>query len=255
MARPTACTTLPVTVATVLLFLGLANIAQRASSEDVEDGVLWVQRSTGVVAAEVDPTSLAARAGVRAGDVLLAVDEQPIETRDGHSCPPASSAARHAPQLHPVDARRPPSDTGDPCANSQRRGRLVPRASRRGHLLAARRHHRSDAAPNRSGDTAFLLAGCGVLRRVHVLVHWSPRPRRLGVLLGGPTGHPVAAAALRALHARVSRAAARRCAGGSGLARVASALRPAVSARRHQGSGARGRIREPGSSHRHHRRT
>jgi PAS domain S-box-containing protein len=75
-------TTLPVAVATLLLMLGLANIVQRATQDDLEDGVLWVQRSTGVVAADVDPRSPAGRAGVRAGDILLAVDGQPIESRD-----------------------------------------------------------------------------------------------------------------------------------------------------------------------------
>ena len=80
--RQRARTTLPVVVATVLLVAGLANIVQRASQDDVEDGVLWVQRSTGVVAAEVDSRSPAGKAGIRPGDVLLAVDGQPIEARD-----------------------------------------------------------------------------------------------------------------------------------------------------------------------------
>ncbi len=75
-------TTVPVVVATVLLLLGLANIVVRATQDDVEDGVLWVQRSTGVVAAEVDARSPAGRAGVRPGDVLLAIDGQSIEVRD-----------------------------------------------------------------------------------------------------------------------------------------------------------------------------
>ncbi len=79
---PWSRTTVPVVVSTVLLMLGLVNIVQRATQEDVEDGVLWVQRSTGVVAAEVDPRSPAGRAGVRPGDVLLAVDGAPIEVRD-----------------------------------------------------------------------------------------------------------------------------------------------------------------------------
>lgn len=75
-------TTLPVVVATVLLMLGLVNIVQRATFDDVEDGVLWVQRSTGIVAADVDPRSPAGRAGVKAGDILLAIDGQPVEDRD-----------------------------------------------------------------------------------------------------------------------------------------------------------------------------
>ena len=80
--RQRARTTLPVVVATVLLLAGLVNIVQRASQDDLEDGVLWVQRSTGVVAAEVDSRSPAGKAGIRPGDVLLAVDGQPIEARD-----------------------------------------------------------------------------------------------------------------------------------------------------------------------------
>lgn len=68
-------------MALVLLGMGLANIVQRATTEDVEDGVLWVERSAGVVAAEVAPGSPADRAGVRAGDVLLAIDAVPVAGR------------------------------------------------------------------------------------------------------------------------------------------------------------------------------
>jgi PAS domain S-box-containing protein len=101
-------TTLPVAVAAALLLLGLANIVQRATGDDVEDGVLWVQRSTGVVAAEVDPVSPAARAGVRAGDVLLAVDGQAIEVRDDvHALQQAASrGTRHTYTLLTLGDRR-----------------------------------------------------------------------------------------------------------------------------------------------------
>ena len=101
-------TTLPVGVAAMLLLLGLANIVQRATSDDVEDGVLWVQRTTGVVAAEVDPVSPAARAGVRAGDVLLAVDGQAIEARDDvHALQQAASrGTRHTYTLLTLGDRR-----------------------------------------------------------------------------------------------------------------------------------------------------
>ena len=74
-------TALPVAVTLALLALGLANVVTRATSAEVEDGVLWVERAVGVVAAEVASPSAASRAGVRAGDVLIAIDNQPIEGR------------------------------------------------------------------------------------------------------------------------------------------------------------------------------
>ena len=66
-------------LAAVLLPLGLANMVLRAGWHEVEDGVLWVARTEGVVAAEVAPRSPAAAADVRAGDVLLAIDGRPID--------------------------------------------------------------------------------------------------------------------------------------------------------------------------------
>lgn len=74
-------TALPVVVTVCLLVFGLANVASRVTSDDVEDGVLWVERAAGVVAAEVAAPSAAERAGVRAGDILLAIDSQPVEGR------------------------------------------------------------------------------------------------------------------------------------------------------------------------------
>jgi two-component system NtrC family sensor kinase len=75
-------TVLPVVTALLLLALGLINVVERATSDEVEDGVLWVERSAGIVAAEIAADSAAGRAGVRQGDVLLAVDGRPIEYRE-----------------------------------------------------------------------------------------------------------------------------------------------------------------------------
>src|SRR5687768_12372628 len=72
----------PIATALLLLAMGIANIVQRATSDDVEDGVLWVERSVGVVAAEVSDNSAAERAGVLPGDVLLAIDGHPVESSD-----------------------------------------------------------------------------------------------------------------------------------------------------------------------------
>ena len=57
-------TALPVAVTLGLLALGLANVVSRATSSEVEDGVLWVERAVGVVAAEIAAPSAASRAGM-----------------------------------------------------------------------------------------------------------------------------------------------------------------------------------------------
>jgi PAS domain S-box-containing protein len=74
-------TALPIGVTLALLTLGLANVVTRATSNEVEDGVLWVERAVGVVAAEIAAPSAASRAGIRPGDILLAIDNQPVERR------------------------------------------------------------------------------------------------------------------------------------------------------------------------------
>jgi PAS domain S-box-containing protein len=68
-------------VAAILMALGIANIATRARIHQVEDGVLWAERSEGVTAAEVAPDSAAGNAGVARGDVLVAVNGDPVESR------------------------------------------------------------------------------------------------------------------------------------------------------------------------------
>lgn len=63
----------------VLLCLGALNAAARATWNEVEDGVLWASRPEGVVAVEVAPDGPASGVGVRAGDVLLAIDGRPVD--------------------------------------------------------------------------------------------------------------------------------------------------------------------------------
>jgi PAS domain S-box-containing protein len=65
-----------------LLALAAANISLRASWNEVEDGVLWAGRAEGVVAAEVAANSAAARSGLLAGDMLVAIDGHAVETPD-----------------------------------------------------------------------------------------------------------------------------------------------------------------------------
>ncbi len=69
-----------VAIVAVLMGLGIANIAMRAHWHEVEDGVLWGARSQGVTAIEVAEESPAAASGIRPGDVLLAVNGNPIES-------------------------------------------------------------------------------------------------------------------------------------------------------------------------------
>ena len=70
---------LPVAVVSALLCLGLANVAALATWDEVEDGVLWTLRSEGVVAAEIAPRTPAAAVGLKPGDLLLAIDDQPVQ--------------------------------------------------------------------------------------------------------------------------------------------------------------------------------
>jgi len=67
------------TFVATLFCLGAANIALRASWNEVEDGVLWTRGPQGVTAAEVAPGTPAERAGIRSGDVLLALGGVPME--------------------------------------------------------------------------------------------------------------------------------------------------------------------------------
>jgi PAS domain S-box-containing protein len=72
---------LSVGVVAALLCLAALNIALHSWSE-VEDGVFWVDEQEAVVARHVAPGSPAAAAGLRPGDVLLAIDERPVVTLD-----------------------------------------------------------------------------------------------------------------------------------------------------------------------------
>ena len=70
---------LPLVVVAALLCLGAANVAVRATWHEVEDGVLWRAQPEGIVAADIAPGTAAAAVGLRRGDLLLAIDDVPIE--------------------------------------------------------------------------------------------------------------------------------------------------------------------------------
>ena len=71
---------LPIFVVSALLCLGAANITSRATWREVEDGVLWASRAEGVVAEEIAEGTPAAAIGLRRGDVLLAIDDRPVQS-------------------------------------------------------------------------------------------------------------------------------------------------------------------------------
>ena len=68
-----------VSVAVILIGLGLANISTRLRMHEVEDGVLWSARPEGVTALAIAPDSAADQAGIAPGDVLVAVNGAPVE--------------------------------------------------------------------------------------------------------------------------------------------------------------------------------
>ncbi len=92
---------LSLTFVATLLGLGLANIALRATWNEVEDGVLWVtrprRRDRGGRRAR---RARAPSRGLRAGDVLLAIDAQSDPAARRRRRDAARRTGRHAAQLH-----------------------------------------------------------------------------------------------------------------------------------------------------------
>src|SRR3954469_4511523 len=70
---------LPIVGVSVLLCLGAANIAARVQWHEVEDGVLWTGTPEGVAASEIAESTAAAATGLRPGDLLLAIDDTPVQ--------------------------------------------------------------------------------------------------------------------------------------------------------------------------------
>ena len=69
-----------VTVVTLLVALGIANVAMYSRWHEVEDGVLWSGRAEGVTATDIAAGTAAAAAGIARGDVLLAVNGSPVQS-------------------------------------------------------------------------------------------------------------------------------------------------------------------------------
>lgn len=74
MTRRHLKNTMVVLAGVALAALGVYNIVLKASFTLMDDGVFWRQAPQGLVASRLAPGGPGARAGVRAGDVLIAVD-------------------------------------------------------------------------------------------------------------------------------------------------------------------------------------
>ena len=78
MRAPHAKNVAVVSVALLLAALGIYNIFLKATWTLLDDGVFWTGGPEGVVAARVAPGGPAERAGVRIGDVILALDGEEV---------------------------------------------------------------------------------------------------------------------------------------------------------------------------------
>ena len=63
-----------------LIFLALANVVVRVNWHEVVDGVLWLDRTEGITAAEVGLGEAGDLVGIEVGDLLLAIDGVGVET-------------------------------------------------------------------------------------------------------------------------------------------------------------------------------
>ena len=62
--------------------LGGFNVYRKAAWKNVSDGIIWRQTPDGLTAVKVDPKSEAAlRAGIRKGDILSAINKNPVKTK------------------------------------------------------------------------------------------------------------------------------------------------------------------------------
>ncbi|HEX3702326.1 MAG TPA: ATP-binding protein [Vicinamibacterales bacterium] len=67
-------------VVVTLLILGIANMATFGRWHEVEDGVLWGFQADAVTALDVAQGSAGAAAGIKRGDVLLGINNSPVQT-------------------------------------------------------------------------------------------------------------------------------------------------------------------------------
>ena len=68
-----------------LVIIGLMNLQDRAAWNVLSDGVFWTASDGGLKAAEIDPEGPGRRAGINAGDRLIAIDGQAVGNLEQYS--------------------------------------------------------------------------------------------------------------------------------------------------------------------------
>ena len=93
-------------VVMALLCLAVANIYVRATWSELEDGVLWTPRAgRGGRRRRGGHGSPGARAGLREGDILEAIDGRPIDTVDDVTSALHAASTRQVAEVHGRAAR------------------------------------------------------------------------------------------------------------------------------------------------------
>ena len=174
----------------------------------MDDGAFWRQTPQGLVAARIAPGGPAARAGVREGDVLVAVNGEealsPARLERAARDAPAGRAAR-ATRLLRESERRVLDVQVQPLARGNVERLLLPLA--RGLLQPRGRHRGAAAAAGRPHGAALLRRVRALLPRVLDLVHRLAHALRLAAVLGRLARGAVPAGRVPALLPRVPRAA------------------------------------------------
>jgi len=64
-----------------LLVLGIVNIYKKATWTEPTDGIIWVERAEGLIAIQVENDSPAYLAGIKKGDILYKINNNPVKTK------------------------------------------------------------------------------------------------------------------------------------------------------------------------------
>ena len=197
---------LVIAVGLALAGLGVANLVLKASFTLMDDGAFWRQTAQGLVATRVAPGGPADHAGVREGDVLVAVDGEEALSPSRLESLLAAHRAGAAQHLHAAAREREArAGPGRAAARARQRQRLLLPLARR-LLLPGGGHGRAAAPAGRPGGAALLRRVRALLPRLLDLLHRLAHPLRLAAVLDRLAGGAVPAGGVPALLPGVPRA-------------------------------------------------